>query len=426
MAEEKAYTQAATTGKYDKASGLLGKYDNVRRFWEDQLTGLFLRPALNDLVQRKLKNLERLRILDMGCGNGDGYDLIMDVNTKDPGIYEYITQAITPERLQSYVGVDVNQELLDQAADYYGNNPKMQFWREDLSAGLPERLKAQDPFDLYFTSYGTFSHFTQEQIIELVADICRHAPDRALFTGDWLGRWSYEWQDLWDAPVDSEYFMDYRISYIYPKEERDNVEVASFPLRLMCRDEIDAIIKAAEEKSGCRIRPLKYFDRSILVGRHLETGDYNANCPALRTPINSLFEGYTRTDLESLLVDYVPRPGFDHLNNFFEKFFLSTNALVKYTIGLLSGYNAGTESFSDAPDILPFYAEPLKEAMHSMKRVIGGVGWLLWGDVRANVIEPHLGYSLRKLEMELQPGIGVGHSLSGIFEIIKEDEKSAA
>jgi len=426
MAEERAYTQAATTGKYDKASGLLGKYDNVRRFWEDQLTGLFLRPALNDLVQRKLKNLERLRILDMGCGSGDGYDLIMDVNTKDPGIYEYITQAITPERLQGYVGVDVNQELLDQAAAYYGNNPKMQFWREDLSAGLPERLKAQDPFDLYFTSYGTFSHFTQDQIIELVADICRHAPDRALFTGDWLGRWSYEWQDLWDAPVDSEYFMDYRISYIYPKEERDEVEVASFPLRLMCRDEIDVIIKAAEEKSGCRIRPLKYFDRSILVGRHLETGDYNANCPALRTPINSLFEGYTRTDLESLLVDYVPRPGFDHLNNFFEKFFMSTNALVKYTIGLLSGYNSETESFLDAPDILPFYAEPLKEAMHSMKRVIGGVGWLLWGDVRANVIEPHLGYSLRKLEMELQPGIGVGHSLSGIFEIIKEDEKSAA
>jgi 2-polyprenyl-3-methyl-5-hydroxy-6-metoxy-1,4-benzoquinol methylase len=118
MAEEKAYTQAATTGKYDRASGLLGKYDNVRRFWEDQLTGLFLRPALNDLVQRKSESLQRLRILDMGCGSGDGYDLIMDVNTKDPGIYEYITAAITPERLQSYVGVDVNQELLHQAAEF--------------------------------------------------------------------------------------------------------------------------------------------------------------------------------------------------------------------------------------------------------------------------------------------------------------------
>jgi hypothetical protein len=35
------------------------------------------------------------------------------------------------------------------------------------------------------------------------------------------------------------------------------------------------------------------------------------------------------------------------------------------------------------------------------------------------VIEPHLGYSLRKLEMEMQPGTGVGHGLVGIFEIHK-------
>jgi SAM-dependent methyltransferase len=420
MAEEKAYTQAATTGKYDKASGLLGKYDNVRRFWEDQLTGLFLRPALNDLVHRKSRNLERLRILDVGCGSGDGYDLIMDVNTKDPGIYEYITAAITPDRLQSYVGVDINAELLDQAAAYYGQNAKMRFLKADLSGGLPEELQREEPFDLYFTSYGTFSHFTEKQSIDLVADICRHAPDRALFTGDWLGRWSYEWQDLWDAPLDCEYFMDYRISYIYPKEERDKVDVAAFPLRLMCRDEIDAIIEAAAKKSGCQIRPLKIYDRSILVGRHLETGDYNRNCPPLRTPINSLFEGYTRTDLEALLVDYVPRQGFEHLNNLFERFFMATNTLVQYTIDLLAGYDADAESFATEPAVLPFYPEPLKEAMHVMKRVISGVGWLQWGDARANVIEPHLGYSLRKMEMELQPGIGVGHSLCGIFEIRKE------
>ena len=136
MAEEEAYTQAATTGKYDKASGLLGKYDNVRRFWEDQLTGLFLRPALNDLVTRKADALERIRILDLGCGNGDGYDLIMDVNTKDPGIYEYITAAITPGCLQSYAGVDINEELLCQAQAYYGGNPKISFIREDLSKAL--------------------------------------------------------------------------------------------------------------------------------------------------------------------------------------------------------------------------------------------------------------------------------------------------
>ncbi|MEJ2037976.1 MAG: class I SAM-dependent methyltransferase [Desulfosarcinaceae bacterium] len=419
MAEEKAYTQAATTGKYDKASGLLGKYDNVRRFWEDQLTGLFLRPALNELVNRKISALQRLRILDLGCGNGDGYDLIMDVNTKDPGIYEYITAAITCERLQAYVGADINEELLSQARECYGANPKISFVREDLSNGLPQTLKEMESFDVYFSSYGTWSHLHDDEATALIADIARHAHDKALLVGDWLGRWSYEWQNLWDAPLDREYWMDYRISYIYPEEERDKVEVATFPLRLMCRDEIQRIVETAEKEAGCRIRPIKYFDRSILVGRHLETGDYNANCPPLRYAINSLFEGYTRTDLETLILDHIGRPGYDHLNTFFESFYGAANALVRYTTCLLENYDAEKGEFARVQEIKPFYPEPLKEAMRSMERVITGVGWLPWGDVRANVIEPHLGYSLRKLEMEMQPGIGVGHSLCGIFEIIK-------
>jgi SAM-dependent methyltransferase len=420
MAEEQAYTQAATTGKYNKASGLLGKYDNVRRFWEDQLTGIFLRPALNEVVARKTEALERLRILDLGCGNGDGYDLIMDVNTKDPGIYEYITAAITPERLKDYVGVDINEELLSQARAHYGGNPKMQFVREDLSHGLPQKIKDMAPFDVYFSSYGTWSHLHDEQAVALIADICRQASDKAVLVGDWLGRWSYEWQDLWDAPMDREYWMDYRISYIYPKEERDKVDVAVFPLRLMCRDEIQRIVDAAAAEAGCRIRPLKYFDRSILVGRHLETGEYNVNCPPLRYAINSLFEGYTRTDLDALMVDHVGRDGYEQLNTFFESFFMAANTLVTNTRSLLAGYDAERGEFTDMPEIKPYYPEPLKEALHSMQRVIQGVGWLPWGDVRSNVIEPHLGYSLRKLEMEMQPGIGVGHSLCGIFEIVKE------
>jgi SAM-dependent methyltransferase len=419
MAEKKAYTQAASTGKYDKASGLLGKYDNIRRFWEDQLTGIFIRPAFNDLVERKRRRLERLRILDLGCGSGDGYDLVSSVTTKDPGIYEYITAAITPDMLKEYVGLDINEDLLNQARDYYGRHPKTRFVSGDLSNGLPDVVTEDHPFDVYFTSYGTLSHFHDDQNARLLADIGRHAPDGALFIGDWLGRYSYEWQDLWHHPPNEEYFMDYRISYIYPEQQRDHVPVDSFPLRLMTRDEVINIVKQAMAESGVECRPLKFFDRSILIGRHMDTGDYNKNCPKIREPVNSLFEGYERTDLESLFVDYVPRSGFDHLNNFFELFFMSCNTLVKHTIDLLSVYDSDAQTFKETPDILPYYPEPLKEAMHTMQRVIEGVGWLGWGDVRANVIEPHLGYSLRRLEMELQPGTGVGHGLVGIFEIRK-------
>jgi len=419
MSEKKAYTQAHGTGKYDKATGLLGKYDNVRRFWEDQITGIFLRPALNNLVEEKRRRLERIRILDLGCGSGDGYDLLMDVTTKDPAIYEYITSAITQDMLQAYVGVDINEDLLRQAEEYYGHLPKTRFMQGDLSNGLPSELAEKPPFDVYFTSFGTFSHFHDHQSVKIITDICKHAPERAIFMGDWLGRYSYEWQDLWHHPPDKEYFMDYRISYIYPEEERDKVEVASFPLRLTTRDEIMKIIDQASKETGVKIKPLKFFDRSIYIGRHMDTGEYNANCSKLRLAVNSLFESYVRTDLESLVVDHVPRSGFDHLNNFFEMFFMSCNTLIQYTISLLSRYDAQEEKLSDIPEILPYYPAPLKEAMEAMRRVIEGVGWVPWGDVRANVLEPHLGYSLRKLETDLQPGTGVGHGLVGIFEIQK-------
>jgi SAM-dependent methyltransferase len=419
MAEKKAYSQAFQTGKYDKVSGLIGKYDNVRRFWEDQVTGIFLRPYLNNLVNYKKQRLERLRILDLGCGGGDGLDLVMGVTRKDPGIYEYVVAAIGDDMLQDYIGIDINPVLIGQAEEYFSDNPKMRFLEADLSQGLPPEILDNQPFDFYFNSYGTLSHFHDEQCVQIFTDICRHAPDYALVMGDWLGRYSYEWQDLWHYSADQEYFMDYRISYIYPEEERDKAEVESFPLRLVTRDEIMNIIRSASQRSGIEIKPLIFFDRSIFIGRHLETGEYNKNCPKLRGAVNSLFESYLRTDLQSLLVDYVPRQGFDHLNHFYEMFFMSCNALIEYTRCLLEGYDCETGKLGDVPETLPFYPEPLKEAMETIRRVIEGVGWVTWGDVRANVIEPVLGYSLRKLEMDLQPGKGMGHGLVGIFEIRK-------
>jgi len=419
MVEKTAYSQAVTTGMYDRSTGLLGKYDNVRRFWEDQITASFLRKALNELVDRKKKKLERIRILDLGCGSGDAYDLIMGITMKDPGIYEYITAAITPDILQEYVGVDINEDLLKQAEVYYGDNPKMHFIKGDLNGSLPDEVKEAEPFDIYFTSYGTLAHFHDKDNASLIADICRHAPSGALFVGDWLGRYSYEWQDLWHHPAHEEYFMDYRISYIYSEEERNNVEVSSFPLRITTRDEVMHVIDEAARQAGVKIRPVTFYDRSILIGRHLDTGDYNQQRMNLRYQINSLFEADVRTDLEAIKTDYIPRPKFGHLNNFFEMFFMSCNALIDYTIALLSEYDFEKGVLPAGPEIQPYYPESVKKAMQTMRRVIEGVGWVKHGGVRANVIEPQLAYCLRELEILLQPGTGVGHSLTGIFEIIK-------
>ncbi len=419
MSEKKAYCQAANTGKYERPAGLLGKYDNVRRFWEDRLTADFLAPALGNLAARKTSRGERVRILDLGCGSGDGFDLLTGVSRAESVIGDVQTSALSMETIDDYIGVDLNEDLILQAEACHGNNPKTAFLQGDLSHGLPPHVQSLDPFDAYFAGYGTLSHFHDEQSVKIIADICKHASDGAVFVGDWLGRYSYEWQDLWHHPVDREYFMDYRISYIYPEEEREHVDVLSFPLRLMNRDEITALIDEAQGAAGVEINPLCFFDRSIYIGRHMETGDYNKNCPKLRSAVNSLFEQYKRTDLDCLLVDYVPREGFGDLNTFFKSFFDACNDLIKYTRQLLDAYDPATRKITVPPEIPASGPPSVKKAMETMPAVVEGLASIAWCEPRANMIEPMLGYFLRKLEMDLQPGAGMGHGLIGVFEIRK-------
>ena len=79
------------------------------------MTRLFIRPYLKEAVDRKAQRLERLRILDVGCGGGDGYDLLMGITAKDVGIYEYAVDLINPEQLGFYRGIDINPDLIEQA-----------------------------------------------------------------------------------------------------------------------------------------------------------------------------------------------------------------------------------------------------------------------------------------------------------------------
>ena len=78
-----AYSEAVKSGLYEKQSGLVGKYDNVRRYWEDEITRMYLRPYLQKLIDRNQSLMRRLRILDLGCGSADGYELLTGVRQRD-------------------------------------------------------------------------------------------------------------------------------------------------------------------------------------------------------------------------------------------------------------------------------------------------------------------------------------------------------
>jgi len=375
---KQAYSQPLGMGKCRKTPGAAGKYDNVRRLWEDRITCHFLRPHLEGLMEEKRRQGKGLRMLDLGCGAGDGLDLIRAIpsgGVATPG--GALLGLATDEALEEYVGVDINDDLLAQAREYHAGTGRARFVCADLSGGLPPEIADEySPFDLYFSSYGTLSHFRDEQCVQILADICRHAEGPALFVGDWLGAYSYEWQDLWREPGEPDFFIDYRMSYLYGSAERDGLDIPTFPLRLMTREAILDIVRRVFEETRGRVRPLTIFDRSILAGRHSDTREYNPGCPPLRSAVNSLLDKNVRTDLERLLVEYSPRQGFDRLNRFFARFFSASNEVVTSVMGLSDGDRG-----------------------------------------RADVVEAMLARALLCLEMETQEGIGAGHSIAAVVGI---------
>jgi hypothetical protein len=191
-------------------------------------------------------------------------------------------------------------------------------------------------------------------------------------------------------------------------------------LRLMSRQEAEAIIAEASKRAGIEIKPLVFFDRSVFTGRHMDTKEYNPHTQPIRQAVNSLHEMNIRTDLSSLIVNYVPKPGFDIINNYFEYIQVCWNTLVQYTISLMEAFDEKQQTFSSELPAIPVSAPlALRKMMERMRRVVEGVGWLGTGLPRENIIEPQLGYALRTLVISLQQGQGCAHGLVGILEVNK-------
>jgi len=415
--KEDAYSQAVASGKYNRENGLHGKYDNVRVFWEDEVTRLFMRPQVEALLKRRAQENKGIHILDLGCGSGDGYELLTHIRQSDAGCSQDDIYLVPEARLSRYKGIEINQDLLNQNSQRWGRNSAMEFVYGDFSAGLPVS-EGELPYDIYLTSYGAMSHLDEDQTVRLFADIVRHADDGSILIGDWLGRYSYEWQLLWDGETGKEQWMDYYISYIYPPDQRDKARLSPLKLRLLNRDEVLRIVERVESETGANLEVKELCDRSIFVGRHMDTNDYNPHLNPLRRAVNSLLERNVRTNLHELLISYHSQPDFPQVNKFFERFHSCWNFLVYHTIGLCKAYErgdtAGVPDSGDSP--LP---DRLKTAARHITNLFRHAEKSRLEDWRSDVIEPQLAYTLRDLEMSLQTGEGNAHGLMGVFMVKK-------
>ncbi|MDY7014987.1 MAG: class I SAM-dependent methyltransferase, partial [Cyanobacteriota bacterium] len=156
---EKTYSRAVKEGKYDLYVGnLFGKYDNVRTYWEDQLTRIALRPFLSELVESRRQENRGLRIIDLGCGAGQGYDILTKIDRLDLDLGLQHHRVLPESDMAMYLGLDISQAMVERGQTLFNDKPQVDFAQADLRQGLGEIKAKESPFDIYFSSYGSLSH----------------------------------------------------------------------------------------------------------------------------------------------------------------------------------------------------------------------------------------------------------------------------
>ncbi len=84
---KETYTDAVQQGHYALyKGGLSGKHDNVRTCWEVPIRGQHLRPHLQNILRRKRRHGEKVRIADLGAGSGEALRLMTTINIDDANL----------------------------------------------------------------------------------------------------------------------------------------------------------------------------------------------------------------------------------------------------------------------------------------------------------------------------------------------------
>ena len=415
MANGKTYSDAVGLSAYDRDwGGLFGKYDNVRRYWEDQINRYTLHKFLATLVYRKRSLLSRVRVIDLGCGSGEGYEVLTDVHREHLSLATREVEVMPSYLIGEYKGVDISPAMVEKAQENYNAIPKLKFEVADLNDGLPVG-PGEPPFDIYFSSFGSLSHIDDDALRRLIEDVCDHMGESAILVADMIGRYSYEWQCYWDGPKSDETNMhQYSMSYIYPRDMLDKIDIETFPIRYWGGEELDAFVSEIAASKGVSIVRKEIRDRSVLVGRHMNTGEFNKNVQPIREAVSGLHEFNRRTDLKTLLFDYVPHHGHPRMNQFFEGFQMAWNAVVTACMEALRNWENAEMLKEDPSDEYP---EIIQQSVRTIRDVVRNVKWFRMGDPLANIVEPQLGYVLRNLETDLQQGLGAAHGLLGTFEL---------
>lgn len=409
MEKTEFFETAVQQGFYgiDKG-GLTGKKDNVRKYWED----ISIKTAIRRPILNLLNHKEKLRVVDLGCGSGEGYELLTHI----PPINKTTIQRdfiLTDSNIQLYLGVDISPSMIKQGKANFSGIDQVQFIESNLATD--HSCLNREPFDIYFSSYSSPSHFTDTEIKALIEGIFKSNTDTFVLALDLFGKFSPEWPPYWGRKEAE--MLPYNMSWLYPPESQEKTDAENYSVRFWSAAEIRDLIMEVALKNN-RQATVKCIDRSILVGRHMATGFYNQHPQNLRLEVNKFFDRDYRGAVEHLQADISYLDFLKELHMFEYQRISYYNNLWNTTINFLDALMNNKKT--PLAKILETAPDELKEELLMLQWLEGNSSRFPVVDFWASIMGPQVACVLRNLEFGFPDGLGCGHGLFCTIEVSKK------
>ena len=322
---------------------------------------------------------------------------------------------LLPLKIQDYYGLDISPELITQGRANYRGKENVKFEYANLEEGLPPTVLNHKPFNIYFSSYGSLSHLTPDTLETLFRQVFSHAAEGSVFLFDLHGKYSPEWPVHWKETKE---LLPYSTSYLYDKEKRKKEKVEWFNICYWTPAELKLRLTRAAKAVDRKIEIKYMHDRSIFVGRHMDTGLLSPVAKQLRYQVNRLIDHGFRGEPDHLKINiehlekYIPEGAtfYEKIVNYKNRW----NKVIFFLEALLNHQDKRISAFIESEEV-----EVMEEEFKFLAWLFRNSDRFPVADFWASVIGPQIAMILRNIESSLTKAEGCGHGLMCGVKIIK-------